>query len=95
MVIIQDDVCKVVYLVCIVVDDVVLFVLVQELNGILYFMEQLNEVDVEGVELMIGVEFMCLKWCEDVVIDGEQQDLVLKNVFDVCEGFFVVLKVVE
>ena len=69
--------------------------LAQELNGILHFMEQLNEVDVEGIEPMTGVEPMRLKRRADIVTDGEMQDLILKNAPDAREGFFAVPKVVE
>ncbi|MTH64919.1 Asp-tRNA(Asn)/Glu-tRNA(Gln) amidotransferase subunit GatC [Paracoccus shanxieyensis] len=95
MAITQDDARKVAHLARIAVDDAALPALAQELNGILHFMEQLNEVDVEGVEPMTGVEPMRLKRREDVVTDGEQQDLVLKNAPDAREGFFAVPKVVE
>ena len=69
--------------------------LAQELNGILHFMEQLNEVDVDGVEPMTGVEPMRLKRRADIVTDGDMQDLILKNAPDAREGFFAVPKVVE
>ena len=66
-----------------------------ELTGILNFMEQLNEVDVEGVEPMTSVTPQRLKRREDVVTDGSQQEAVLKNAPDAREGFFAVPKVVE
>lgn len=66
-----------------------------ELNGILAFMEQLNEVDVEGVEPMTSVTPQRLKRREDVVTDGDQQEAVLANAPDAREGFFAVPKVVE
>ncbi|WP_102223303.1 Asp-tRNA(Asn)/Glu-tRNA(Gln) amidotransferase subunit GatC [Acidimangrovimonas sediminis] len=66
-----------------------------ELSGILTFMEQLNEVDVDGVEPMTGVTPMRLKRREDVVTDGNMQDKILKNAPDAREGFFAVPKVVE
>ena len=66
-----------------------------ELNGILGFMEQLNEVDVEGVEPMTSVTPMRLLRRADVVTDGDQQDAILKNAPDAREGFFAVPKVVE
>jgi aspartyl-tRNA(Asn)/glutamyl-tRNA(Gln) amidotransferase subunit C len=66
-----------------------------ELNGILGFMEQLNEVDVDGVEPMTSVTPMRLKRRADVVTDGDQQAAVLKNAPDAREGFFAVPKVVE
>ena len=69
--------------------------LAQELNTILGFIEQLNEVDVEGVEPMTSVTPMRLKRREDVVTDGNQQDKILSNAPDAREGFFAVPKVVE
>lgn len=66
-----------------------------ELNGILEFMEQLNEVDVDGVEPMTSVTPQRLKRREDVVTDGDQQAAVLANAPDAREGFFAVPKVVE
>ncbi len=69
--------------------------LADELNGILAFMEQLNEVDVDGVEPMTSVTPQRLKRREDVVTDGSQQEAVLANAPDAREGFFAVPKVVE
>jgi aspartyl-tRNA(Asn)/glutamyl-tRNA(Gln) amidotransferase subunit C len=69
--------------------------LADELNGILDFMEQLNEVDVDGIEPMTSVTPMRLKKREDVVTDGDQQEAVLANAPDAREGFFAVPKVVE
>ena len=69
--------------------------LAQELSAILTFMEQLNEVDVSGVEPMTSVTPMRLKRRDDVVTDGNQQDKVLANAPDAREGFFAVPKVVE
>lgn len=66
-----------------------------ELNGILGFMEQLNEVDVEGVEPMTSVTPMRLPRRADVVTDGNKQAAILKNAPDAREGFFAVPKVVE
>lgn len=69
--------------------------LAEEFNAILGFVEQLNEVDVEGVEPMTSVTPMRLKRREDVVTDGGMQDKVLSNAPDAREGFFAVPKVVE
>ena len=69
--------------------------LAQELSGILDFMEQLNEVDIEGVEPMTSVTAMRLKRREDVVTDGNIQAKILSNAPDAREGFFAVPKVVE
>lgn len=69
--------------------------LASELSNILGFMEQLNEVDVEGVEAMASVTPMALKRREDVVTDGGYPDKILANAPDAREGFFAVPKVVE
>lgn len=69
--------------------------LAEKLSGILTFMEQLNEVDVDGVEPMTGVEPMRLKRRADVVTDGNMPEKILKNAPDAREGFFAVPKVVE
>ncbi len=66
-----------------------------ELSGILTFMEQLNEVDVSGVEPMVSVTPMRLKRRADVVDDGGMQERILANAPDAREGFFAVPKVVE
>ena len=69
--------------------------LAEEFNNILGFIEQLSEVDVDGVEPMTSVTPQRLKRREDVVTDGDQQDRVLANAPDAREGFFAVPKVVE
>ncbi len=67
----------------------------EELNAILGFIEQLSEVDVEGVEPMVSVTPMRLPRRADGVTDGDQQDKILSNAPDAREGFFAVPKVVE
>ncbi len=69
--------------------------LAEQLSGILTFMEQLNDVDVEGIEPMTSVTPMRLKRRQDVVTDGNIQDKILSNAPDAREGFFAVPKVVE
>jgi aspartyl-tRNA(Asn)/glutamyl-tRNA(Gln) amidotransferase subunit C len=69
--------------------------LAEKLSGILGFMEQLNEVDVAGIEPMTSVTPQRLKRRADVVNDGDQQAAVLANAPDAREGFFAVPKVVE
>lgn len=77
------------------VADAKLPALAQELSNILAFMEQLNEVDVAGVEPMTSVTPMRLKRRQDGVTDGHIQAQVLANAPDAREGFFAVPKVVE
>jgi aspartyl-tRNA(Asn)/glutamyl-tRNA(Gln) amidotransferase subunit C len=69
--------------------------LAQQFDGIMGFIEQLNEVDVTGVEPMTSVTPMRLKRRQDGVTDGGQQAAVLSNAPDAREGFFAVPKVVE
>ena len=67
----------------------------KELNGILHWIEQLNEVDVEGVQPMTSVVEASLPMREDIVTDGNIQEKVLANAPRSEDGFFVVPKVVE
>ncbi|QDB99762.1 Asp-tRNA(Asn)/Glu-tRNA(Gln) amidotransferase subunit GatC [Mesorhizobium sp. 8] len=66
-----------------------------ELNAILGFVEQLNEVDVSGVEPMTSVTPMAMKKRQDVVIDGNKAVDIVANAPATEEGFFLVPKVVE
>ncbi len=86
---------KVAKLARIKVEDDQLPALAEEFNRILGFIEQLGEVDVEGVEPMTSVTPQRLKRREDVVTDGDYQAKVLANAPDAREGFFAVPKVVE
>jgi aspartyl-tRNA(Asn)/glutamyl-tRNA(Gln) amidotransferase subunit C len=66
-----------------------------ELNAILGFVEQLNEVDVTGVEPMTSVTPMAMKKREDVVTDGDKAADIVANAPATDENFFLVPKVVE
>ena len=66
-----------------------------ELNAMLAFVEQLSEVNVDGVEPMTSVTPMEMKKRVDVVNDGEIADDVVKNAPDTVNHFFLVPKVVE
>ncbi len=90
-----DTARRVAHLARIRVEEERLPALAREFDAILGFIEQLNEVDVEGVEPMTSVTPMRLKRRPDVVTDGNQQDKVLLNAPDAREGFFAVPKVVE
>ena len=65
------------------------------LNAILGFVEQLNEVDVEGVEPMTSVVPTTMKKRDDKVTDGGKADDVVANAPASDDQFFVVPKVVE
>jgi aspartyl-tRNA(Asn)/glutamyl-tRNA(Gln) amidotransferase subunit C len=66
-----------------------------ELNAILSFVEQLNEVNVDGVEPMTSVTPMTMKKRQDGVTDGGYPEKVLRNAPARQDTFFVVPKVVE
>jgi aspartyl-tRNA(Asn)/glutamyl-tRNA(Gln) amidotransferase subunit C len=66
-----------------------------ELNAILAFVEQLSEVNVEGVEPMTSVTPMEMKKRPDAVTDGGIPDDIIKNAPAADDHFFVVPKVVE
>lgn len=91
----KNTVRKVARLARIAVPEDKLEPLAGELNGILAWIEQLNEVDVEGVEPMTTPVAMSLPLREDVVSDGNIRDKVLANAPRTEDGFFVVPKVVE
>lgn len=66
-----------------------------ELNVILGFVEQLDEVDVSGVEPMTSVTPMEMKKRQDAVTDGSKADDIVANAPATDENFFLVPKVVE
>ena len=69
--------------------------LLPELNNILGWVEQLGEVDTDGVEPLATVIDQKLRLRDDVVTDGEIRDQVLANAPDAQHGFFAVPKVIE
>jgi aspartyl-tRNA(Asn)/glutamyl-tRNA(Gln) amidotransferase subunit C len=66
-----------------------------ELNTILGFVEQLNEVDVEGIEPMTSVTPMTLRRREDKVTDGGYPEKIVANAPLSEDEFFEVPKVIE
>ncbi|WP_426230028.1 Asp-tRNA(Asn)/Glu-tRNA(Gln) amidotransferase subunit GatC [Pararhizobium sp. DWP3-4] len=66
-----------------------------ELNGILGFVEQLSEVDVDGVEPMTSVTPMAMKKRVDAVTDGNKAGDIVANAPNEDRNFFLVPKVVE
>jgi len=66
-----------------------------EINAILAFVEQLAEVNVDGVEPMTSVTPMTMKKRPDVVTDGGDADAVLRNAPATENNYFFVPKVVE
>jgi aspartyl-tRNA(Asn)/glutamyl-tRNA(Gln) amidotransferase subunit C len=69
--------------------------LVPELNNILGWVEQLGEVDTDGVEPLATVIDLKLRLRNDVVNDGDIRDAVLANAPEAQHGFFAVPKVIE
>jgi len=66
-----------------------------ELNNILGWVEQLGEVDTDGVEPLTAVIEQKLRLRDDVVNDGNIRDDVLANAPEAQHGFFAVPKVIE
>jgi len=66
-----------------------------EINAILAFVEQLDEVDVAGVEPMTSVTPMAMKKRADIVTDGEIAEDIVRNAPQTEDHFFLVPKVVE
>jgi len=91
----QATVRRIAHLARIAVTDAEVPHLQSEINAILAFVEDLVKVDVEGVEPMTSVIPMKLPMREDVVTDGEIQQLILANAPLSEDGFFLVPKVVE
>ena len=69
--------------------------LARELSAIMGWIEQLNEVDTDGVEPMTSVVAQPLPMREDVVSEGGDAGAILANAPKAADGFFVVPKVVE
>jgi aspartyl-tRNA(Asn)/glutamyl-tRNA(Gln) amidotransferase subunit C len=67
----------------------------EELNTILAFVEQLDEVNTENVEPMTAVVATKMRLRADAVTDGDKVDAVIANAPESDDGFFMVPKVVE
>jgi aspartyl-tRNA(Asn)/glutamyl-tRNA(Gln) amidotransferase subunit C len=77
------------------VEEAELLPLQAELNAILGYVEQLAEVDVEGIEPLSGGAQMAMRLRADMVTDGEIAEKILANAPDRAGEFFAVPKVVE
>jgi aspartyl-tRNA(Asn)/glutamyl-tRNA(Gln) amidotransferase subunit C len=91
----KETVKRVARLARIAVSDAEAEALKGDLNTILGFVEQLNEVDITGVEPMTAVIPMRAKMRDDVVTDGEIADKIVANAPARADAFFAVPKVVE
>ncbi|MDG2269861.1 MAG: Asp-tRNA(Asn)/Glu-tRNA(Gln) amidotransferase subunit GatC [Alphaproteobacteria bacterium] len=90
-----DTVKRIARLARIHVDEADLAPLADELNNILGWVEQLDEVDTDGAEPMTSVAEMVQRLRVDAVTDGDVRDRVLANAPMEADGFFVVPKVIE
>jgi aspartyl-tRNA(Asn)/glutamyl-tRNA(Gln) amidotransferase subunit C len=66
-----------------------------ELSNILTWIEQLNEVDIEGVEPMTSVVEVALPEREDRITDGGHAEDIVANAPETADHYFVVPKVIE
>ena len=89
------DVKKIAKLSRLHVEDDRLQPIAEDLNGILAWIEQLGEVDVEGVEPMTSAVDMAAPLRADAVSDGDKREAVLQNAPKSDDGFFVVPRSVE
>ena len=91
----KETVKRIARLARLAIDDEQAGAMQHELNAILAWVEQLNEVDVSGAEPMTSVVAQRLKMREDVVTDGGYPEDLMKNAPQSEDDFFVVPTVVE
>jgi len=91
----SDQVRHIAKLARIGMSDAEIEALVPELNNILGWVEQLGEVDTDGVEPLATVIDLKLRLRDDAVTDGNIRDEVLANAPEAQHGFFAVPKVIE
>ena len=77
------------------VSDAEVAALAGELGAIIGWVEQLGEIDVEGIEPMTGARQMALAMRDDIVTEPDRSEALLANAPDRARGFFAVPKVVE
>ncbi len=91
----EDDVRKIAFLARIRVDEARLAPLADELNNIVGWVEQLSEVDTNGIAPMTSAVDIVTPLRKDVVNDGDKVEDILANAPDREGPFFAVPKVVE
>jgi aspartyl-tRNA(Asn)/glutamyl-tRNA(Gln) amidotransferase subunit C len=91
----KDTVAKIAHLARIRVPEEEQERLAGELDKILHWVEQLGEVDTQGVPPMTSVVEQGLRRRADEITEGDAREAVLANAPDAAEGFFAVPKVVE
>ncbi len=91
----NDQVRHIAKLARIAMSDEELERLLPELNNILGWVEQLGEVNTDGIEPLTAVIDQKLRLREDAITDGDVRDEVLANAPEAQHGFFAVPKVIE
>ena len=91
----KATVAKIARLSRIKIEDEKLEPLAGELNNILGWVEQLEEVNTDDIQPMSSVVDAKLRWRDDRITDGDKQEAVLKNAPSGEYGFFAVPKVIE
>jgi aspartyl-tRNA(Asn)/glutamyl-tRNA(Gln) amidotransferase subunit C len=91
----KDTVRRIAKLARLALDDARAESMVSELNGILTWVEQLKEVDIDGVAPLTSVVAQKLKMRKDLVTDGGDADGLMSNAPEGVDNFFVVPKVLE
>lgn len=91
----ENTVRRIAFLARLKVDDDKLDAVKDEFNKILNWVNELNEVDTNGVEPLVSVNEQTLRLRDDVVSDGNQREAVLKNAPSAEFDYFCVPKVVE
>jgi aspartyl-tRNA(Asn)/glutamyl-tRNA(Gln) amidotransferase subunit C len=86
---------RVAYLARIKINNSEIDKMTEELNNIMKWIEELNEVDISDVEPMTGVSNMNLREREDKVTDGGYQDKIVNNAPEKIDTSFTVPKVIE
>ena len=86
---------RVAYLARIKINNSEIDKMTEELNNIMKWIEELNEVDISDVEPMTGVSNMTLREREDKVTDGGYQDKIVSNAPEKIDTSFSVPKVIE
>lgn len=91
----KDTVAQIAKLARIKVDDAQQEALTKELSNILGWIDELGQLDTEGVQPMTSVVEVQHTLRKDVVADGDRQADILKNAPESNDGYFVVPRVVE
>ena len=91
----RDKVANVAQLAHIEMDDAALDTYAPQLNTIMDWIEQLNEVDTDNIAPLASATEMTLKMRRDEVTDGQRREDILTNAPEAKEGYFVVQKIIE